>query len=218
MNDEAIGPPVFRSLDLFFFPIVVMLCTWAGLRIWQDESNEMRGREWARFLHFWISSSHTTQRKASLLFLVECATLANKSKGNSAKGEKNNISASFTPSVRSIGVICTQDRSPQSFSRIKENQPISPFLLHSPPPFLPSSSTTQLRCLLSFGLHFSPLSNISTLKMSAAHAARKAPTFFQTWFRVEVIPIYAVLGVACGGAGNKNNHPYALRWSIYVPH
>ncbi|KAG0262816.1 hypothetical protein BG011_009647 [Mortierella polycephala] len=40
--------------------------------------------------------------------------------------------------------------------------------------------------------------------MSAANAARtaakKAPTFFQTWYRPEVIPIYVVLGVACGGA------------------
>ncbi|KAF8945912.1 hypothetical protein BGW39_004830 [Mortierella sp. 14UC] len=36
---------------------------------------------------------------------------------------------------------------------------------------------------------------------AAAAAAKKAPTLFQTWFRVEVIPIYAVLGVACGGAG-----------------
>ena len=36
---------------------------------------------------------------------------------------------------------------------------------------------------------------------AAAAAAKKAPSVFQTWFRVEVIPIYAVLGVACGGAG-----------------
>ncbi|KAF9344179.1 hypothetical protein BGX26_004695 [Mortierella sp. AD094] len=39
------------------------------------------------------------------------------------------------------------------------------------------------------------------MSAAAAHAAKKAPTIFQTWFRVEVIPIYAVLGVAVGGAG-----------------
>ncbi|KAF9942719.1 hypothetical protein BGZ75_002019 [Mortierella antarctica] len=35
----------------------------------------------------------------------------------------------------------------------------------------------------------------------ASHAAKKAPSFMKTWFRVEVLPIYAVLGVAVGGAG-----------------
>ncbi|KAG0372538.1 MAG: NADH-ubiquinone reductase complex 1 MLRQ subunit-domain-containing protein [Linnemannia gamsii] len=35
---------------------------------------------------------------------------------------------------------------------------------------------------------------------TAAAAAKKAPTFFKTWFRAEVIPIYGVIGCAVGGA------------------
>lgn len=35
--------------------------------------------------------------------------------------------------------------------------------------------------------------------MVVAHAARK--TAWQTWFAVEAVPIYAVVGLACGGAG-----------------
>ncbi|ORZ09026.1 NADH-ubiquinone reductase complex 1 MLRQ subunit-domain-containing protein [Lobosporangium transversale] len=36
---------------------------------------------------------------------------------------------------------------------------------------------------------------------AAAQAAKKAPSVFKTWFVVEAIPIYAVLGAALGGAG-----------------
>jgi len=35
--------------------------------------------------------------------------------------------------------------------------------------------------------------------MVAVHAARK--TLFQTWFAIEAVPIYAVVGIAVGGAG-----------------
>ncbi|KAF8314705.1 hypothetical protein DL93DRAFT_2167124 [Clavulina sp. PMI_390] len=35
--------------------------------------------------------------------------------------------------------------------------------------------------------------------MVVANTARK--TFFQTWYAVEAIPIYAVVGIAVGGAG-----------------
>ncbi|KAF9930476.1 hypothetical protein FBU30_000446 [Linnemannia zychae] len=35
---------------------------------------------------------------------------------------------------------------------------------------------------------------------AAARASKAAPSFFKTWYRPEVIPIYGVLGFAVGGA------------------
>lgn len=74
----------------------------------------MRGREWARFLHFWISSSHTTQRKAKPVIFGGVCHFGQQIKGEF--GERG-----IEQHLRFFHPICALDRCylyPRSFTSV----------------------------------------------------------------------------------------------------